>query len=110
MTVDNFSLNDVQDSVVILGANLQAVDIASYLITQGKQVTMINPKAKETIDIEQSPWVRKFTLAHLYAQGVPKSTIRQIVRRSRKTVFLIMMNDCGFEKEITCQTGDRMLI
>lgn len=103
MTVDNFSLNDVQNSVVILGANLQAVDIASYLIAQGKQVTMINPKAKETIDIEQSPWIRKFTLAHLYAQGV-KIYNQADCQKVTENGVLIMMNDCGFEKEITCQT------
>ena len=103
MGVDSFILDDIKDDVVIVGGNLQAVDIASFLIAQGKHVSMVNPGAKDVLDIEQSPWVRRFTLPHLYAKGVKvynEADATGVTENGLK----ITMRDCGLDKELPCGT------
>ena len=70
ISMDEFPGAKIGENVVILGANLQATDIAQYLIAQGKKVTLINEGPENTVDSEQSYWVRKYIKAHLYAHGV----------------------------------------
>lgn len=103
MDVGSIDLNEIDDDVVIVGGNLQAVDIASFLIAQGKHVDIVNPGAKDVLDIEQSPWVRRFTLPHLYAKGV-KVYNEADATEVTDSGLRITMRDCGLDKEIVCGT------
>ena len=58
------------EHVVILGAALQAVDFAAYLLACGKKVTMVNPGSVEDIDDGQSGWFGIYMRPYLYANGV----------------------------------------
>lgn len=101
--VDSFNVDDIKDDVVIVGVNLQAVDIASFLLAQGKKVTIVNPGGKGTLDSGQSAWVRKFTLPHLYAKGVKVYNEADALEVT-ETGLKIAMRDCGLETEIACGT------
>ncbi len=101
--VDSFNVDDIKDNVVIVGGNLQAVDIASFLLAQGKKVTIVNPGGKGTLDSGQSAWVRKFTLPHLYAKGVKVYNEADALEVT-ETGLKIAMRDCGLETEIACGT------
>ncbi|WP_139651896.1 oxidoreductase [Raoultibacter phocaeensis] len=103
MDAGAIELNEIKDDVVIVGGNLQAVDIASFLVAQGKQVDIVNPNAKDVLDIEQSPWVRRFTLPHLYAKGVKVYNEAEAIEVTDNGL-IITMQDCGLDKEIPCQT------
>ena len=103
MGVESFSLDDIKDDVAIVGGNLQAIDIASFLIAQGKKVTMVNSTGKEALDMGQSPWVRKFTLPHLYAKGVKIYNNSDAVEVT-DSGLKISMRDCGLEAEVACGT------
>lgn len=103
MDVDSFNLNDIKDDVVIVGGNLQAIDIASFLIAQGKNVSIVNPGGKDVLDIEQSPWVRRFTLPHLYAKGV-KVYNEADATEVTDNGLMITMRNCGLDKEVECGT------
>lgn len=103
MDVGAIDLNEIKDDVVIVGGNLQAVDIASFLIAQGKHVDIVNPGTKDVLDIEQSPWVRRFTLPHLYAKGVKVYNEAEATDVTDNGLR-ITMQDCGLDKEIACGT------
>lgn len=70
INMDTFAGAPIGDKVVILGGNMQATDMAQYLIAQGKTVTIINEGTEKTVDKEQSYWVRTFAKTHLYSHGV----------------------------------------
>ena len=57
------------DTVAILGAGVQAVDFAAYLVTMGKKVVMIHEDTADNIDKGQSGWFKTYTLAYLRAKG-----------------------------------------
>ena len=57
------------DTVAILGAGVQAVDFAAYLVTMGKKVVMIHEDTSDNIDKGQSGWFKTYTLAYLRAKG-----------------------------------------
>ena len=70
MSMDTFNESKMGEHVVILGGNLQATDLAQYLIAKGKTVTIVHEGTEKDVDKEQSFWVRKYVKAHLYNHGV----------------------------------------
>ncbi|HML39205.1 MAG TPA: FAD-dependent oxidoreductase [Bellilinea sp.] len=76
LTGDNIvPMNDVLggeigEKVIILGAGLQATDLAIHLLTLGKKIQMVHGGTEAEIAKEQSFWVRKFIRPHLFAHGV----------------------------------------
>lgn len=65
-----FGSKKLGDNVVILGASVQAIDFAAYLINKGKKVTVVNPSSVLDADKGQSGWFRTYMLPYLYANGV----------------------------------------
>ncbi len=59
----------IGDNVVILGAGAQAIDLALYLMSQGKSVQLIHGGTQVDVDKEQSAWVKKHVIAYLGGQG-----------------------------------------
>ena len=70
MSMDTFNERNMGNNVVILGGNLQATDLAQYLIAKGKTVTIVHDGDEKSVDKEQSYWVRMYVKAHLYSHGV----------------------------------------
>ncbi len=68
--MDDFAGATIGDKVVILGGNLQATDMAQYLLAEGKTVSLITDRDEPAVDSEQSYWVRTYVKAHLYSHGV----------------------------------------
>lgn len=88
------------ENIVILGANLQATDMAQYLLAMGKKITLIHEGAAADVDKEQSSWVRKYARAHLYAHGVRvwnESTVDDVTDHS---VEITMR--AGVKKSVPC--------
>ena len=54
--VDDLVGADLGERVVICGAGAQAIDIAMYLLAQGKKIQMVHADPKTAIDKEQSMW------------------------------------------------------
>lgn len=102
VSMDAFPTAQIGDNVVILGANAQAVDIAQYLIAQGKRVQLVHEKTAAEVDLEQSPWIRDYTRAHLYAHGAKawnESTVKNV---SAESVTIVMKS--GLERALPCDT------
>lgn len=51
----------IGQNVVIVGGNLQAVDVAQYLLANGKKVTIVMPDSIDRLGRGQSSWVKTFT-------------------------------------------------
>lgn len=69
------AMNDVLggkigDKVIILGAGLQATDLAIHLLSEHKKVQMVHGGKDVDVAKEQSFWTRRFVRPHLYAHGV----------------------------------------
>ena len=92
----------IGEKVVILGAGAQAIDVASYLVAKGRKIQIVHEGTVAEIDKEQSYWVRKFVLPHLYAKGVKiwnNAKINGIVNGD-----LSITTDVGLKKNIECDT------
>jgi len=92
----------IGEKVVILGAGAQAIDVASYLVAKGRKIQIVHEGTVAEIDKEQSYWVRKFVLPHLYAKGVKiwnNAKINGIVNGA-----LSITTDVGLKKNIECDT------
>ncbi len=93
---------DLGQRVVICGAGLQAVDIALYLLAQGKKVQLVHDQPKELIDKEQSMWVRAFVIPHLYAQGVKIWNNAQVGKVTDEGLSITIAT--GEQKVLACDT------
>ncbi len=70
MGIDDFGTVEMGQRVVVLGAGVQAIDFASFILAQGKRVQIVNEADEASIDVEQSPDFRQVVKAHLRAHGV----------------------------------------
>lgn len=100
--MDSFAGAEIGQNVVILGANLQATDLAMYLIAQGKKVQLVNEKTADAVDAEQSHWVRTYVRAHLYAHGVKVWNEATIDGVAADSVTFTMPT--GYQKTLACDT------
>ena len=100
--MDDFAGAKIGQNVTILGSSAQAVDMAQYLIAQGKHVTMVTPDPKEKLDKGQSSWVKQFTIPMLYANGMrlwPNAGLKEV-----KDGTVIIDGETGCDIEIPCDT------
>ena len=97
-----FGAADLGDTVAILGAGVQAVDFASYLVSQGKKVVMIHPDAAGEVDKGQSGWFRTYMLAHLQSKGTKiwhNATVKAVEDGGVRIV-----TDAGLERLVACDS------
>lgn len=69
VSIDDIMTASIGEKVTIVGGNAQAVDIALYLLAQGKHVTMVSPDPIKSLGKGQSSWVKTFELPMIYARG-----------------------------------------
>ena len=97
-----FGASDLGDTVAILGANVQAVDFAAYLVAQGKKVVMVHGGAYEKVDEEQSGWFRTYVLPYLTANGTKIWNGASVL--GVEDGGLRITTDAGLEKLIACDS------
>ncbi|WP_251230689.1 FAD-dependent oxidoreductase [Adlercreutzia aquisgranensis] len=97
-----FGTEHMGNRVVILGAAVQAVDFAAYLVTQGKKVTMVNPGPEKLIDKGQSGWFRTYIMGYLYGNGVKVWNDATVASVAADSVTII--TNTGDEKVLPCDT------
>ena len=86
------------DTVAILGAGVQAVDFAAYLVTMGKKVVMIHEDSADNIDKGQSGWFKTYTLAYLRAKGTRIWSSAEILGLEDGGVKFV--TEAGYEKTV----------
>ncbi|MDE7261607.1 MAG: FAD-dependent oxidoreductase, partial [Oscillospiraceae bacterium] len=90
------------ERVVILGAAVQAVDFAAYLVSKGKKVTMVHSSPADDVDKGQSGWFRIYMLSYLQANGV--KIFHNASAKSVSDASLTITTDVGLEKAIPCDS------
>ena len=86
------------NTVAILGAGVQAVDFAAYLVTMGKKVVMIHEDTVDNIDKGQSGWFKTYTLAYLRAKGTKIWSSAEILGVEDDGVKFV--TEAGYEKTV----------
>lgn len=102
--MDSFAanMNNIGQNVTIIGGNAQAVDMAQYLISEGKHVTMVSPEGKEHLDKGQSSWVKQFTIPMLYANGMrlwPNASVKEV-----QDGAVVISGETGCDMIVDCDT------
>lgn len=97
-----FGSSKLGDTVAILGAGVQAVDFAAYLVTQGRKVVMIHSDKPENIDIGQSGWFQKYIIPYLQSKGTRIWSEAEILGVEDGGVKFV--TDAGYEKTVACDS------
>lgn len=97
-----FSPAALGQKVVVLGGSVQAVDFAAFLLSQGRDVVMVNEKGPETWDKGQSGWFRSYMLPYLRSCGVPMHSNAAITAVGETGVTFTTA--AGLEKTVACDT------
>lgn len=90
------------EQVVMLGASVQAVDLAAWLVAQGKKVTMVHSGSEADIDKGQSGWFRTYMLPHLRSKGV--KILNNTSVKGLSGSDLTLTTDAGCERVISCDS------
>lgn len=91
---------EIADEVVIAGSNAQAVDLAMYLLAQGKHVSIVTPSDGSTTGHGHSYWVKTYTQPMLKALGCRLWTNASIAEVGEGT--LTVRTSYGTNVEIAC--------
>ena len=86
------------NTIAILGAGVQAVDFAAYLVTMGKKVVMIHEDSVDNTDKGQSGWFKTYTLAYLRAKGTKIWSSAEILGVEDDGVKFV--TEAGYEKTV----------
>lgn len=81
VSIDDFVSTELGDNVTIVGFNAQALDVAWYLLAEGKNVAMVSDESDDLLGKGQSYKMRVFTLPALYALGCrvwPNTTVTSV--------------------------------
>lgn len=100
LSVEEFSLTDFGENVVVAGFNAQALDSALYLLAHGKTVTMVAEDDIANLGKGQSSKMLSFVLPALYAEGcrvIPNAAIETIGDGE-----VTVVDGQGIERTITC--------
>ncbi len=100
--MDDIAGTELGSSVVIVGASMQATDLAQFLIAQGTRVSIVSERVAADVDSEQSYWVRTYARAHLYAHGVKAWNEVTLDATDAGSVTFTTAN--GYQKTIACDT------
>ena len=88
--------------IIVLGGSVQAVDMAVYLTSIGREVTMVHGGTFDDFDIDQSGWFKQFIVADLCSRGVKVwngATVNGLVDGG-----LSITTDTGDEKVLPCES------
>ena len=102
ISIDDVASAKLGEKITIVGGNAQAVDVAQWLVAQGKHVTIVTPEDVAKLDKGQSSWVKKFTLPMLYARGTRVWPNAKIVSVGDGSI--VIHGETGVDMEIACDT------
>lgn len=97
---ENLPAFDLGDSVVICGVGAQAIDIALYLVAQGKKVQLVNEGPESAIGNGHSDWYKQYLIPYLYSKGTRIWNNAQIVGVAEDGLAVIL--NSGLAKTLVC--------
>lgn len=97
-----FGSEKLGERIVLLGASVQSIDLAAWLVAQGKKVTIVHAGAEADVDKGQSGWFRTYMLPHLRSKGV--SILNGAAVKSLQGNDLTITTSAGFERVLSCDS------
>jgi 2,4-dienoyl-CoA reductase-like NADH-dependent reductase (Old Yellow Enzyme family) len=79
VSIDDIATAEIGQNVTVIGSNLQALDVAMYLLAHGKHVNMVTPDTIDKLGKGQSIWAKKFAIPMLFARGARVWTEGELV-------------------------------
>lgn len=99
LAIDDFM--GAEGNVVVYGSNAQACDVALWLTTHKRNVTIVTPSANSDIDIQQSMHAQRFMTTTLYALGVGVVPQASIVDYA-DGMLTVHSDDLGVDRAVAC--------
>ncbi len=93
---------ELGEDVTILGSNCQAVDMAVYLLSQGKNITIVTPDPIEAFEKGHSVNVRGFVQTAINARGTRIWPQASVVSVDDGTITI--KSEAGLEETIACDS------
>lgn len=100
--IDNIMGAELGDNVVIAGANAQAIDLAMWLLAQGKNVNLVTPNDATMTGHGHSFWVKSYTLPMIKALGARFWTTSNVTAVGDSSVTVTCAS--GVTVELPCDT------
>ena len=100
--IDDVMTAEIAENVVIVGSNAQSIDVAMYLLAQGKNVQVVTPSPAAEIGAGHSYWVKTYTQPTMKALGVrfwPAATVDAV-----GDGVLTITTDSGVQMDLACGT------
>ncbi len=102
VSIDDIASAEVGANVTIVGSNLQATDVAFYLLAQGKHITIVTPDDEEAISKGQANWLKQLSTPMLYTRGVRIWTSAELTAIGGGEATVLTRN--GVEVTYACDT------
>lgn len=96
------NVNEMGERVVICGTDARAIDLALFLLANGKKVTMVHEGTEAEIDKGQSGWYHVFLVKALYAKGVKIYSEASVEGLGEGAVNIV--TNVGLSKSLACDT------
>ncbi|MBR2836158.1 MAG: FAD-dependent oxidoreductase [Coriobacteriales bacterium] len=100
--IDGIMGADIADDVVIYGSNAQAIDLAMFLMAQGKHIQIVNPGDALRFGDGHSYWVKTYTQPIMKALGCRFWSEAQLLEVGDGSVTI--KNSSGIPVELACGT------
>ncbi len=97
-----FGSQNLGEKVAIIGGNVQAVDFAAYLVTEGKKVVIVNPGTSDELAHGQSGWFTRYIVPHMRAKGTKiwnGATVNSV-----STTEVSFTTEYGIDETVTCDS------
>ncbi|HIW75614.1 MULTISPECIES: FAD-dependent oxidoreductase [Gordonibacter] len=91
---------EMGDKVTVLGSNAQSVDVAVFLLAQGKHVTIVTPDPMELFEKGHSVNVRGFIESAIAAQGVRVWPSAKVIAVGDGEITFT--SEAGVEETVAC--------
>ncbi len=102
VSITDYPYEAAGDRVVVYGGNCQAIDLAVYLVSLGKKVTIAMPDAMADFEKGHSTNVQDFVKTGLNAHGVrimPSATIKSV-----DSGAVVITAESGIDESVACDT------
>lgn len=102
VSIDDIMSAEIGERVTVIGSNCQSVDIAIYLLSLGKQVTIVTPDPLAIFEKGHSGNVRDFVESALYSRGTrvwPEAKLTSVGNGE-----ITILSETGTEITFDCDT------
>ncbi len=100
--IESAMFTEMGENVVVYGSNLQAFDMALWLVVHKKHVTMVSPNGIAEFDMQQSQHQKRMMTTALFSLGFNAFPTAEIKELKNNTLTFTCAENGGVEYSIAC--------